>query len=150
MFAAAQREMRFREYVMFAHERTIKAVDALARDATDQQIAGALADYFLVGKLAPVTASINHNAKASPCPVLITRPGAKSSGVTHHNLAVARTWIVEALIRGYEVSCTTMHGHETRSIAKVRSSIDHAERMAAYRAKRALEPKADYDDEIPF
>lgn len=133
----------------YAHEIAEEAVVALAPDSTDAFIAGVLADYLLVGKAAPITLAINHNAKASPCPVRIDRPGVKSCLVTHRNVEAARIWAVDALMRNYEVTCGTRKGQETRSIAGERRAIANRERMAAYRAQRATTGK-DPDDDIPF
>lgn len=133
----------------YPHERAAAAVAALTSDATNQQIAETLATYLLVAKTPPITLSINHNAKAAPCPLLIDRPGAKSSSVTLRNVAQARAWVIDALLRGYEVTCGTRRGQESRSIASEQRAIAYRKEMDAWRAKRAA-AGPDIDDEIPF
>src|SRR4051812_5122236 len=62
----------------YAHEKAEAVVKALTTESSDTEIVTALANYLLVGKATPITMSINHNAKAAPCPLRIDRPGAKS------------------------------------------------------------------------
>lgn len=137
--------------MQYRHEIAEAAVEALTAESTDQQIAVALADYLLAGRssIGPFTLAINHNAKATLCPMRIDRPGIKSSSATLPTAERAHAWIIEALTRAYEVSTMTNKGHETRSIARVRSRIRHEQQMAEYRAKRKANPGAP-DDDIPF
>lgn len=130
----------------YTHEKVEASIAALTSAASDQEIAALLADYFTRGRPGPFTLTINHNGKVSPCPLRIDRVMTKGCVVTLRDRA-AHTWIIDALTRGYEVSCMTMRGHETRSIAIERSSIEHRLRMAAYRAKRQA---GELDDDIPF
>lgn len=130
----------------FVHEKAQEKLDALTVESGDMEIAEALAGWLVCGKQSPVQLSINHNAKAAPCPVRIDRAGAKKCTVTIKDIEHARMWALDALTRGYEISCQTMAGHETRSIHAERSRIRHALKMAEYRAKRG----DDLDDEIPF
>lgn len=140
----------------YAHEKADDALKALTAAATDAEIAALLTTYLMVGKSAPIVFAINHNAKAAPCPVRIDKPmGDKRCSVALRNPVEARAWCIDALIRGYEVSCGTQRGQESRSIAGERRSIQHRADMDAYHAKRAAAkaaggPFADLDDEIPF
>lgn len=132
----------------YAHEKAEAVVKALTTESSDTEIVEALASYLLVGKVPPITMSINHNAKAAPCPLRIDRPGAKSSSVTITSTAAARSWVIEALLRGYEVQVGTRRGQEIRSLANEKRSIAYRKEMAEYHARRAADPSL--DDDIPF
>ncbi len=138
----------------YAHEKAEKALDALTATATNADIAHALATYLMVGKHAPIVFTINHNAKAAPCPVKIDKAhGAKRCSVALRNPVEALSWCINALLHGYEISCGTQRGQETRSIADVRRKIAHHADMIAYKAERARLKAAglpDPDDDIPF
>lgn len=134
----------------YRHEIAAEAVDALTSEATDTQIAAALAEYFIANYRAPdstMQLDINHNGKVSPCPLRVDRAMLKKCTVKLLS-AEAEPWIIEALMRGYEVTTATTRGIETRSIARVRSRIRSDADMAAYRERRKTHP--DEDDEIPF
>ncbi len=128
----------------YRHEIAEAAVEALTAASTDHQIVIALTDLLLAGQPLPLRLTLNHNAKAAPCPVLIDKPGVKVSSVTLHDVVRARNWISEALLRGYGVACGTRKDLELRTIADVKRSIEFRERMATWRA-------AGIDDDfIPF
>ena len=131
----------------YTHEQTEAALKNLARDATDAYIANLLADYFTRGRAPPFTISINHNGRVAPCPLKIDKVMTKACMVTHTDTNRAHVWIVEALMRGYEVTASTRRGQETRSIAQERRSIVHREQMAEWREKHK---RGEVDDDIPF
>lgn len=133
----------------YVHERAQAALDKLTRDASDTEIATCIAEYMLAGQRPPHSLTINHNGKVSPCPVRIDKAGAKKCFVTHYNTVEARTWMIDALLRGYEISTGTMRGHETQSVAQQRGAIDYRIRMQEWREKRAA-GGSEIDDEIPF
>jgi hypothetical protein len=134
--------------VKYRHEIEEAAVKALTIESTDQEIAAALAGYLLAGTRYPLKLSLNHNAKVAPCPVRIDRPGVKQSSVTIIKPTAARMWIIDALMRGYEVTATTQLGPETKSIADVKRSIESKQRMDSWRARVAAGEED--EDEIPF
>lgn len=136
--------------MQYRHEIAEAAVEALTAADTDPTIAMALADYLLAGVCYPIKLSLNHNAKAAPCPVRIDRPGLKQSSVTLTAADTARMWIIDALSRGYEVTTTTQRGQETKSIAAIRKTIAWKQEMAEWRAKRGAGGAYDDDDQIPF
>lgn len=134
----------------YRHEIAAEAVEALTSEATDVQIAAAIAEYFIAHHRtfdSRVQLDINHNGKVSPCPLRIDRVMAKKCTVTLAS-GDAEAWINEALLRGYEVTTATTIGTETRSIAKVRSHIRHTADMESYYTRRREHPEL--DDEIPF
>lgn len=130
----------------YAHEQTEAALKNLTSDVTDAFIANLLADYFTRSRAAPITVTINHNGKVAPCPLKIDKVLAKVCMVTLTDSTRAHAWIVEALVRGYEVTTSTMRGHETQSVAHQRRDIAYRAQMAEWRAKH----KAGVDDDIPF
>lgn len=138
----------------YAHEKAETAIAALTVESTDADIAQTLATYLMVGKHAPFVFKINHNGAAAPCPVKIDKVhGAKHCSVALRNQLDALSWCIDALLRGYEISCGAQRGQEVRSIAMERNHIRHRVDMAAYRARRAASIAAgqpDIDDEIPF
>jgi hypothetical protein len=127
--------------VKYRHEIADDVVEALTAEATDYDIAHALADLLLAGQTPPLTLVLNHNSKAAPCPVRIDKPGIKSSSVVIHKIPEARIWIVDALTRGYGVCCGARRDLELRTIAGVRQSI-------TYRGR--ARPRVEDDDEISF
>lgn len=131
----------------YTHERIDKALDALEANATDREIADLLGDYFTHGRPGPFDLSINHLAKLAPCPLRIDRAGAKACFVKLPKAIEAKIWIVNALIRAYEVTGTTWRGVETRSIAGVRRSIASRAASVAWRARVKA---GEIDDEVPF
>ncbi len=138
----------------YAHEKAEAALKALRSDATDIDIVQTLTAYLMVGKHAPFVFKINHNAKAAPCPLIVHKVhGMKHCSVALRNPDEARNWCINALMRGYEVSCGTQRGEEVRSLARERDSIRHRIAMDDYRTKRAAAKargEPDPDDEIPF
>lgn len=130
----------------YSHEQTEAALKNLTSDVSDAFIANLLADYFTRARMAPFTATINHNGKVSPCPLKIDRVLTKVCAVTLTDSTRAHAWIVEALLRGYEVSMSTWRGHETQSIASQRREIAYRAQMAEWRERR----KAGEADDIPF
>jgi hypothetical protein len=127
--------------IKYRHELTKDALAALTAQASDTDIAQAIADYLLAARPAPFLLNLNHNAKAAPCPLRIDRPGIKASSYTCGALREAHTWIMDALLRGYEVSeGKGMNERGPCSIASEKRSIE-------YRGRR---PMLSDDDEIPF
>ena len=138
----------------YAHEKAANALKELTSTSTDHDIAHKLAMYLLVGKHAPFVFTINHNAKAAPCPVKIDKPmGAKRCMVAIRSPQEALNWCTDALMRGYEVSCGTQRGQETQSITAQRRDIEWRAKMIAYKAERTRLKEAglpDPEDTIPF
>lgn len=131
----------------YAHEKIDKALDELTDKATDRDIANLLGDYFTHGRPGPFDLSINHLAKLAPCPMRIDRAGAKACFVKIIKATEAKNWIVNALIRSYEVTGVTRLGVETRSIAGIRRSIASRAATVAWRARVKA---GEADDDIPF
>lgn len=137
--------------VEYRHELAEAAVKALDDSATDHDIADALADMMLVGKPLPLRLTLNHNAKAAPCPMLIDKPGTKSSSVTMRTKDPARIWIIDALKRGYGVACGWERNPQLRTISATRLSIQHRRTMDEWHKRRAAGGTDDDDsDPIPF
>lgn len=134
--------------IVYAHENAEAVIEKLTPKATDIEIANALAIYMMCGKTPPIVMVINHNASVAPCPLRIDTPGKKSSSVAIRNPAEAKAWAIDALIRGYELSCGTRRGQETRSINGERRKMTHRIQMAEYYAARKANPHL--DDDIPF
>lgn len=134
----------------YRHEIAQDVIDALTAESTDVFIAQALANYFMCGLRLPARFDINHNAKAALCPIYIDKPGVKRSSATFTDATTARSWIIDALIRAYEVTGMTFRGIETKSIAAVRRRIKSEADMAAYRARQQTHPQSTEDDDIPF
>ncbi len=132
----------------YRHEIAEEAVEALTPRATEIEIASTLAEYFLATMIPPFKLSINHNARATRCPIRIDQPGVKKSSVLISTTPDARVWLIEALTHHYEVTGRTRNGVETRSVAITKSHIEHEQRMAEYRVNRAANPEL--DDDIPF
>jgi hypothetical protein len=133
----------------YIHEQIDDEIKALTSEATDSHIATLLSRYYTEGRAAPFTFSINHNAKAAPCPIHIDKPGMKASFATLRDAKAAAAWLVEAFTRGYEVTGTSFRGQETRSIAGERRRQSYNKQMEVYRAAgRFANP--DLDDDIPF
>lgn len=132
----------------YAHEQTEAALANLTSDATDAFIANLIADYFTRARTPPFVLTINHNGRVAPCPLKIDKVMTKACMVTHVESTRAHAWIVEALMRGYEVTTGTRRGQETQSIAAQRRAIEHRVHMAEWREKRKTNPAI--DDDIPF
>lgn len=133
----------------YRHELAEEFLKQLPATAPEHEIAAAIAYYFIAnhGGAPQIVLTINHNAKAARCPVRIDKPGIKRSSFTAR-VKDAHSWIVGALLRGYEVTAvTTRHGPVTKSIASVKRSLEFEEKMKLYRAGHQ---GVDDGDDIPF